>query len=171
MTRNAIITEILAMEHQGSTILASLLRNAVFLSAAMSLFTAQFAKALIVVLTKRKAGFREIFSTLLWKTGGMPSSHSALVVAISTSIAFSSGLSSDVFALSFFFALVVIRDAMGVRRAAGLQAKALNSLGARVSRRMHFTFKPVKEIHGHTFPQVIAGSLMGFFIALAVNTL
>jgi len=36
---------------------------------------------------------------------------------------------------------------------------------------MHFTFKPVKEIHGHTFPQVVAGSLMGFFIALAVNTL
>jgi len=159
------------MEHQRALDLAAILRNTVFLSAAMSLFTAQFAKALIVLLTKRKAGIREIFSTLLWKTGGMPSSHSALVISITTSIAFTSGLSSDVFALSFFFALVVIRDAMGVRRSAGLQAKALNSLGTRISRRLHIPFKTVKEIHGHTFPQVFAGSLMGFFIALAVNTL
>jgi len=143
----------------------------VFVSAAMSLFTAQFAKALIVLLANRKAGIKEIFSTLLWKTGGMPSSHSALVISITTSIAYSSGVSSDVFALSFFFALVVIRDAMGVRRAAGVQAKALNSLGSRLSKRFHISFKPVKEINGHTFPQVVAGSLMGFFIALAVNTL
>lgn len=149
----------------------ALLRNDVFLAAASSLFIAQFAKALIVLLTKRKAGIKEIFSTLLWKTGGMPSSHAALVISITASIAFSSGIASDVFALSFFFALVVIRDAMGVRRAAGMQAKALNSLGMRLSKRMHIPFKAVKEIHGHTFPQVVVGSLMGFFIALAVNTL
>ncbi|MBU0928833.1 MAG: divergent PAP2 family protein [Spirochaetes bacterium] len=159
------------MEQHRALALAAILRNDVFLSAAMSLFMAQFAKALIVLLTNRKAGIREIFSTLLWKTGGMPSSHSALVISITTSIGFSSGLSSDVFALSFFFALVVIRDAMGVRRAAGMQAKALNSLGMRISKRFHIPFKTVKEIHGHTFPQVVAGSLMGFFIALAVSTL
>lgn len=151
--------------------LTFLLRNDVFLSAAMSLFMAQFMKALIVLLTKRKAGLHEVISTLIWRTGGMPSSHSALVIAISTSIAYSSGLSSDIFVLSFFFALVVIRDAMGVRRAAGVQARSLNTLGARLSKRLHIPFKPVKEINGHTFPQVLAGSLMGFFIALAVNTL
>lgn len=159
------------MEHTRGLVLAALLRNSVFISAASSLFTAQFVKALIVLLTRRKAGIHEIFSTLLWKTGGMPSSHSALVTAITTSIGFSSGVGSDVFALSFFFALVVIRDAMGVRRAAELQAKALNALGGRLSKRFHIFFKPVKEINGHTFPQVIAGSLMGFFIALAVYTL
>jgi len=171
LTREAIILEILAMEHQRVFFISALLRNNVFLAAALSLFMAQFAKALVAVFTNRKAGIREIFSTLLWKTGGMPSSHSALVIAISTSIAFSSGIGSDVFALSFFFALVVIRDAMGVRRAAGVQAKTLNSLGSRLSKRLHIPFKPVKEINGHTFPQVVAGSLMGFFIALAVNTL
>jgi len=101
----------------------------------------------------------------------MPSSHSALVIAITTSIGHSSGVNSDVFVLSFFFSLVVIRDAMGVRRAAGVQARSLNALGARLSKRLHIPFKPVKEINGHTFPQVLAGSLMGFFIALAVNTL
>ena len=151
--------------------LTFLLRNDVFLSAAMSLFMAQFMKALIVLLTNRKAGLHEVISTLIWRTGGMPSSHSALVIAISTSIVYSSGLSSDIFVLSFFFALVVIRDAMGVRRAAGVQARSLNTLGARLSKRLHIPFKPVKEINGHTFPQVLAGSLMGFFIALAVNTL
>ena len=159
------------MQYRGALFVAAIMRNDVFLSAATSLFMAQFVKALVVLLTKRKAGIREIFSTLLWKTGGMPSSHSALVISIATSIAFSSGISSDVFALSFFFALVVIRDAMGVRRAAGLQAKALNTLGTRLSTRLHIPFKTVKEINGHTFPQVVAGCLMGFFIALAVNTL
>ncbi len=150
---------------------ALLLRNDVFLSASLSLFMAQFMKALIILLTKRKAGLHEIISTLIWRTGGMPSSHSALVIAITTSIGHSSGVYSDVFVLSFFFSLVVIRDAMGVRRAAGVQARTLNALGARLSKRLHIPFKPVKEINGHTFPQVLAGSLMGFFIALAVNTL
>lgn len=159
------------MENQRLLSLASLMRNGVFVSAATSLFTAQFVKALIVLLTKRKSGIREIFATLLWRTGGMPSSHSALVIAITTSIAHSSGIYSDVFVLSFFFALVVIRDAMGVRRAAGVQARALNALGTRLNKRLHIPFKPVKEINGHTLPQVIAGSLMGFFIATAVNTL
>ena len=159
------------MEHSRALAVAAILKNDVFVSAAMSLFTAQFAKALIVLLANRKAGIKEISSTLLWKTGGMPSSHSALVISITTAIAFSSGIASDVFALSFFFALVVIRDAMGVRRAAGVQAKTLNTLGSRLSKRLHIPFKPVKEINGHTFPQVVAGSLMGFFIALAVNTL
>lgn len=159
------------MEHHKAQAVEAILKNGVFLSAVLSLFTAQFAKALIVMLTNRKASIQELISTILWRTGGMPSSHSALVVAITTSIAFSSGVTSDLFALSFFFALVVIRDAMGVRRSAGLQAKALNSLGTKVSKRLHISFKPVKEINGHTFPQVIAGSVMGFFIAMAVNTL
>ena len=101
----------------------------------------------------------------------MPSSHSALAIAIATAIGFSDGVSSDLFALSLFFALVVVRDAMGVRRAAGVQAKSLNILGARVSKRLHIPFKPVKEINGHTFPQVVVGGLLGFFIALAVKTL
>jgi uncharacterized protein len=148
-----------------------LLWNPVFLSAIMSLFTAQFAKALIALFHHRRAGFREIFATLLWRTGGMPSSHSALVLAISTAIGITRGINSDLFVLSLFFTLVVIRDAVGVRRAAGLQARAINMLGSKTSRRLRFQFKPVKEVHGHTFPQVVVGSLMGFLIALAVCTL
>jgi len=149
----------------------ALFRNPVFLSAAMSLFMAQFAKAVISLLRNRAGSMAEVFATLMWRTGGMPSSHSALAISIATAAAFSSGPGSDLFALSIFFALVVIRDALGVRRAAGVQAHALNALGTRVSKRLRIAFKPVKEIHGHTVPQVIVGSLMGFFIALAVCTL
>lgn len=151
--------------------IAALFKNTVFLSAAMSLLFAQFAKAIILLFRGKPTSLRDLFATLLWKTGGMPSSHSALAVSIATSIGFTKGTGSDIFALSLFFALVVIRDAMGVRRAAGLQAKALNTLGERMSKRFKFSFKPVKEIHGHTLVQVLIGSLMGFFIALAVSTL
>lgn len=159
------------MEAHRQALFSALFRNPVFLSAAMSLFTAQFAKAVISLLRSRAASMADVLATLMWRTGGMPSSHAALAVSISTAAAFSSGPGSDLFALSIFFALVVIRDALGVRRSAGLQARALNSLGTRVGKRLHIAFKPVKEINGHTLPQVIVGALMGFFIALAVCTL
>ncbi len=150
---------------------SALFKSPVFLSAIMSLLTAQFAKALISLLRGKPSSFSELMATMLWKTGGMPSSHSALVVALCTAIGFSRGTGSELFVLSLFFALIVIRDAMGVRRSAGLQAKALNMLGERTAKRLKFRFKPVKEIHGHTLPQVVVGSLMGFFIALAIYTL
>lgn len=147
-----------------------LFTNPVFLSAIFSLLTAQFLKAVINIFRSRARSFREILLTFFWKTGGMPSSHSALAVSIATAIAFRQGLNT-LFILSAFFALVVIRDAMGVRRAAGLQAKALNLLGKELSAREGFTYRPVKEVHGHNPAEVIVGSLLGFFIALAFCTL
>ncbi|HAW85165.1 MAG: hypothetical protein A2087_08410 [Spirochaetes bacterium GWD1_61_31] len=151
--------------------LVNLLRQPVFLSAITSWFVAQFAKALISLLRHPSGSFKEVLVTLFWKTGGMPSSHSALSVAITTSIAYTSGMLSDIFVLSFFFTMVVIRDAVGVRRAAGLQARAINQLGTELAKHCSTPFTPVKEVHGHTMPQIIVGGLMGFFIALAVCTL
>lgn len=165
------MAEIEPMDPASAPFLTALFRNPLFLSAALSLFMAQFAKALISLLASQARSMRDVLATLMWRTGGMPSSHAALAVSISTAAAFTSGPSSDLFALSVFFSLVVIRDALGVRRSAGLQARALNTLGIRVGKRLHIAFKPVKEIHGHTLPQVIVGSLLGFFIALAVCTL
>lgn len=148
-----------------------LARHPVFLSALMSWFVAQFAKALISSLRHPAGSFREVLLTLFWKTGGMPSSHSALSVSITTAIAYTSGISSDVFILSFFFSMVVIRDAVGVRRSSGLQARAINQMGRELAKANGTVFSPVKEVHGHTIPQIIVGSLLGFFIALAVCTL
>ncbi|HOT63458.1 MAG TPA: divergent PAP2 family protein, partial [Treponemataceae bacterium] len=69
------------------------------------------------------------------------------------------------------FALIVIRDAVGVRRLSGQQARALNELGERVSAKMRYQFKPVKEIQGHRPMEVLVGILLGFFIGVAFATL
>ena len=148
-----------------------LFHNPVFLSAVFSLLTAQFIKVIINLFRYRSNSFREVLLTFLWKTGGMPSSHSSLTVSLATAIGLTEGLDSAVFILSMFFALVVVRDAMGVRRSAGLQARVLNQLGKELSGRFGLAFHPVKEVQGHSPPQVLVGGLLGFFIAFAFCTL
>jgi acid phosphatase family membrane protein YuiD len=148
-----------------------LFHNPVFLSAVFSLLTAQFIKVVINLFKYRSSSFREVLLTFLWKTGGMPSSHSSLAVSLATAIGLTEGPDSSVFILSMFFALVVIRDAMGVRRSAGVQARVLNQLGKELKGRFGLAFHPVKEVQGHSPPQVFVGSVLGFFIALAFCTL
>jgi acid phosphatase family membrane protein YuiD len=97
----------------------------------------------------------------------MPSSHVALVTAMSASMGIVEGPGSNLFQLSFWFALVIIRDALGVRRSSGLQARGLNLLGKQVSDRLEVEFHPVKEVHGHTPLEVVAGGFLGIFIAAA----
>jgi len=147
------------------------LGNPVFLSAILGLLTAQFLKAVINILRSRSKSLREVMLTFFWRTGGMPSSHSALVVSLSTAIGVVDGTNTSVFILSLCFALVVIRDAMGVRRAAGQQARALNILGKELASRFGIPLHLVKEVHGHNPAEVVVGCMLGFFIALAVCTL
>lgn len=147
--------------------------NPVFLSAIFSLLVAQFIKAIINLFRYRSRSLKEVLVTFLWKTGGMPSSHSALAVSIATAtaIAFTEGVNTSIFILAFFFALVVIRDAMGVRRSSGIQARTLNQVGKELNSRFGIAFRPVKEVHGHSPAQVVVGALLGFFMALAFCTL
>jgi len=102
-----------------------------------------------------------------WKTGGMPSSHSAAVTSLTTSVGLIEGFNSTLFIITLVFALIVIRDALGVRRAAGSQAKALNTMGKQLQSKLKIPFKMVKEISGHTVPEVSIGIILGFFIAVA----
>jgi uncharacterized protein len=108
---------------------------------------------------------------MFWRTGGMPSSHSSLVTALATSIGYIHGMDSPLFILAFFYAILTIRDALGVRRAAGIQAQALNELADELKSSIAFAFRPVKEIHGHTPAEVSVGVMLGFFIALAFCSL
>lgn len=101
----------------------------------------------------------------------MPSSHSAMVSALAVSIGLSDGLDTTGFALAIFYGLVVIRDALGVRRAAGNQARAHNKLGERLKERFDIDFEPVKEIHGHKPLEVLIGVILGVCMALAVHLL
>ena len=143
----------------------ALFLNPIFLSTACALCIAQVLKTVIFILSGRRGKTKELIEITIWRTGGMPSSHAAVVSAMTTSIAFVEGIASNLFVFSFWFMLVVIRDAVGVRRSAGLLARALNNLGRQISEKNDVNFNPVKEIQGHTPLEVAVGILLGIFIA------
>ncbi|NLM00864.1 MAG: divergent PAP2 family protein [Treponema sp.] len=148
-----------------------LLMNPVFMSAITSWFCAQFIKTIINLLSRRIKNIKELFELLFWRTGGMPSSHTALVCAISTSIGWHSGVDSDIFVLSICFMLVVVRDALGVRRASGVQAKSINEIGRALHKKEITKFNPIKEIHGHNPLEVVVGAILGVSIGVAFSLL
>ncbi|MDR0301670.1 MAG: divergent PAP2 family protein [Treponema sp.] len=144
----------------------SLFGNRIFLSTFFSLIFAQALKTIVYLLTHKHKTLMEAIETAIWRTGGMPSSHSALVCSLTTSAGFFEGISSNWFVFSLVFALVVLRDSLGVRRAAGLQARALNALGKKVSEKTDLEFQPVKEINGHTMQEVVVGAILGILISV-----
>lgn len=159
------------MEKELTRQLYNFLYNPLFLSALASWMISQLLKVIIGLIFHSVTSTKQFLELLFWRTGGMPSSHSALVSSVTTAIAFKNGIASDLFVFSCCFALVVIRDSMGVRRSSGQQAKALNDLGSRVADKLKVQFKPVKEIQGHKPIEVFAGLLLGFFIGVAFSTL
>ena len=145
-----------------------LISSPIFLSALTAWFFAQFIKALIsIVRSRSKVAKRDLLATLIWTTGGMPSSHSATVSALTTAVGFQLGIDSPVFIVSLFFSFMAIRDALGVRQAAGNQARALNQIIEDLNQRWGSSHKAVKEIHGHKGPEVVVGCLLGGFLAAA----
>jgi acid phosphatase family membrane protein YuiD len=145
-----------------------LISSPIFLSALTAWFFAQFIKALISIVRYRsKLAKRDLLLTLIWTTGGMPSSHSATVMALTTAVGFKVGFDSPLFMVSFFFSFMAIRDALGVRQAAGNQARSLNQIIEDANQRWGTNHKPVKEIHGHKIPEVVVGCLLGIFLATA----
>jgi len=127
---------------------------------------AQLIKVLLVLLTERRfAGER------LLETGGMPSSHSAAVTALATSIGFTEGITSPYFAIAMVFGGIVMYDATGIRRAAGIQAEMINELVDNLSHLFDEGFQPqvLKTLLGHTYPQVLAGALLGILTGLCAN--
>jgi hypothetical protein len=150
---------------------ARALASPVFLSALSSWFLAQILKSCIMLFRNRPRSAREILVNIFWATGGMPSSHSAVVSALATSAAFVEGPGSTLFFVTVFYALLTFRDALGVRRAAGAQARVLNQLIRDLSRHFTLRSRAVKEVNGHTMPEVFVGALLGFFIAMAFCTL
>jgi acid phosphatase family membrane protein YuiD len=147
--------------------LKAFFENPIFLSTFTSWFFAQLVKAVIVLLGARKRSAREILETIAWRTGGMPSSHVAVVASLATAVALKEGIGSNLFVVAFWFALIVTRDAMGVRRSAGLQARSLNFLGRNMADQLGIEFHPVKEVHGHAPLEVAVGAFLGIFIAAA----
>lgn len=141
--------------------------NPVFLACIFSWFCAQLIKTCIKLFSGKVHSVRELFELMFWRTGSMPSSHAALVSTLCTTVGFRSGINSDVFMLSFGLFLITIRDAVGVRRANGIQAKELNRIGKVLVEKGLIDFKPIKEVQGHKPVEVAIGSLLGFFIGVA----
>jgi len=144
----------------------SLFHNKIFLSTVFSLCIAQVLKLVFYLFSSKNKKKWEALETVIWRTGGMPSSHSAVVCSLATATGIYEGISSTYFILSLIFALVVLRDSVGVRRAAGLQAKALNNLGKQFVKFTGQEFNSVKEIQGHTPLEVLVGSFLGIMIAV-----
>lgn len=137
----------------------------VLLTGLSSAFLAQVIKFFIFTIKSRKINFK-IFTT----TGGMPSSHSAGVMGLSTSVGMIGGFDSLVFAIALGFSLVTMYDAAGVRRAAGKTAACLN-------RMMDDFYKhdvqaiggKLKELLGHTPFEVIMGAIFGVVFAFCFH--
>lgn len=124
-------------------------------------FGIQLFKLIYDLVKTKKFNFKRIL-----QAGGMPSSHSGVVVSLTTMIAKDVGVNSPLFAVSLIFSFVVMYDAAGVRRAAGKQAKLLNKIveipgltSLQVSERL-------VEVLGHTPVQVIVGAIIGLVVGL-----
>ena len=138
------------------------LNNSVLVTALTGWFVAQILKVLFVLIWNRKFDIKRMVGS-----GGMPSSHSAFVVSLAVSIGLVEGFSSTIFAISVCFALVVMYDAAGVRRAAGQQARILNKMVEQWEKGdFSLTDKRLKELLGHSPIEVMAGALLGLMIAI-----
>lgn len=101
---------------------------------------------------------------LLLSTGGMPSSHSALVTALSVAVGLQEGFTSPLFAISWVLAMIVIYDAIGIRRHAGDHARVLNLMIDELFTGHPLAEKELKEVLGHTPREVIGGVLLGIVV-------
>lgn len=137
---------------------ADLLSNRWLWVAVLSSTAAQLLKVFLILLIERRwrpGAFME--------TGGMPSSHSAMVAALTTGVGITEGVGSPLFAASAVFALIVMYDATGVRHSSGQQARLLNELveELRAVVREGFAPLPLRVLLGHTYLEVLVGTLLG----------
>lgn len=135
------------------------------LVAAAAWFVAQLIKCAICLVLNRSLPLNVAFAS-----GGMPSSHSATVCALTASVGISCGTNSQIFALCCIVSFIVMYDATGVRRETGEQGKAINTMiqilqdmGKPISVK-----KKLKELVGHTPLQVVCGAVLGVIVGLAL---
>ncbi len=142
----------------------SLLDNHILWASLLAWGIAQLSKTIYEFIRQRKLNFSRLVSS-----GGMPSSHSALVTGLATATGRVSGLNSSAFAITVVLAAIVMYDAAGVRRAVSIQARILNQMIDEVFQGRPMGEKRLRELIGHTPIQVIVGGLLGIGIALLVT--
>ena len=140
-----------------------LLNNQILVNSLLAWAAAQIIKTILYAAVHRQIDIRRLFGD-----GGMPSGHSATVTAMATTAALEYGLDSPIFAITAIFGIVVMHDAMGVRREAGKHAEVLNNLIASLNQDVP-PEEVLKEFLGHTPLQVCFGALLGFGVALLLG--
>jgi acid phosphatase family membrane protein YuiD len=122
---------------------------------------AQAAKVILTSTRQRRLNLR-----VLAETGGMPSSHAAIVMGMTTAVGKYAGVSSAAFAIALIFSFVVMYDAAGLRRAAGRQAAVLNRLVEDLVHMRGMQEQRLRELLGHTPVEVVVGALLGVGVGL-----
>jgi len=141
-----------------------LLFNPWFSAATLAWILAQLFKITIYAVQSRQVDFSRLVDT-----GGMPSSHTAFVSALCTTVAFTEGTHSILFAVVLSFSLIIIYDATNLRRSAGYHAQVLNEIVPKLLRgevlKEVVSYRKLRELLGHNPAEVIVGALLGILIA------
>jgi acid phosphatase family membrane protein YuiD len=138
--------------------------NRILVAAVAAWAIAQLSKTLFELFR-----YRQLKLSRLVSSGGMPSSHSALVTGLAAATGRVTGIDSAAFAITIVLAGIVMYDAAGVRRAVSIQARILNQMIDEAFQGKPFAEKRLRELIGHTPMQVIVGGLLGVGVALILT--
>ena len=146
--------------------LSGIFQNPVFIATLVTSFLAQILKLPLCYLTSREWDW-----SLLFSTGGMPSSHSAVVTAAAVGVGYYAGFNTPLFGLAFAIASVVIYDATNIRRQAGFHAQQIN----RIIKEMFAgevkpveEFKELREVLGHSPAEALGGVILGILVNIVL---
>jgi acid phosphatase family membrane protein YuiD len=140
--------------------LKDLTTNQPLMAALLASFIAQIAKLGWFYIKNKKWNW-----ALLFRAGGMPSSHSATVAAVTHSVGLNYGFGTPIFAVSFVLATIVIYDATGVRRQAGKHAEIINRMIMDLAAGNPLKQEQLREVLGHTPMEAIIGMILGVLVA------
>ncbi len=140
--------------------MSAIFENRILIAALVAWSLAQIIKVPLEFLRTHRWNW-----ALLLRAGGMPSSHSALVAAVTHSIGLHVGFDSPLFALSFGLAVIVIYDATGIRRQAGKHAEIINAMIRDLVEGHPLREEQLREVLGHTPLEALAGTLLGLLVA------
>ncbi|KAG4975412.1 hypothetical protein AAZX31_11G253000 [Glycine max] len=148
-------------EAAATTTSSSMMRNYPLISAIVAFAIAQFIKFFTAWFKEKRWDPKQLVGS-----GGMPSSHSATVTALAAAIGFHEGFGGPLFATALVLACIVMYDATGVRLQAGRQAELLNQIVYELPAEHPLAeSRPLRELLGHTPPQVVAGGILGLITA------
>jgi uncharacterized protein len=143
--------------------IGTILQNHVLWTGMAGWFVAQLLKIPVDCIRERRWNW-----ALFFAAGGMPSSHSCLVTATATAVGLHYGFDNPLFGVAVALAMVVVYDATGVRRQAGMQAQKINILVAELLKGHPINEQQLREVLGHTPLEAIGGVLLGLGLAVGL---